>query len=241
MLKNNAMLKSIKSIIKPYYKFTLLSIRFFLSYMKMLLYLLVGRTKDNYCIKTQYLTRRNNKHFDDRENTDQHQDKVYTAAHDFFVENKLTKILDIGCGSGFKLIKYFEEFDTTGLELPPALGHLRKKYPDRKWEYSDFSKVPKSEYDMTIAVDVIEHLRDPDELLNFIGKINTKYILISTPDRSKLPFRSQIGPPGNRCHVREWSKEEFVEYISKYFNVIESKVVSYQEHYIIAKKKHNTL
>ena len=42
---------------------------------------------------------------------------------------KLT-VIDVGCGSGWKLVNYLsEEFKTIGIETEPALTFLREKYP----------------------------------------------------------------------------------------------------------------
>ena len=65
-------------------------------------------------------------------------------------------------------------------------------------------------------------------------KLDCKFIGLSTPDRSKMSFRSNIGPPINTSHVREWSKDEFEEYISNNFRIVISEVVDFQDHYIIA-------
>ena len=46
---------------------------------------------------------------------------------------RLNKVIDIGCGTGFKLIKYLGEFDTIGYETEPSIDFLKKTYPNRKW------------------------------------------------------------------------------------------------------------
>ena len=44
---------------------------------------------------------------------------------------KLT-VIDIGCGSGWKLVNYLSrEFQTIGIETEPAISFLRDKYPDQ--------------------------------------------------------------------------------------------------------------
>ena len=46
-------------------------------------------------------------------------------------ERKLT-VIDIGCGSGWKLVNYLsKEFETIGIETEPAISFLREKYPDK--------------------------------------------------------------------------------------------------------------
>lgn len=108
-----------------------------------------------------------------------------------------------------------------------------KKYPNRKWVKSGEASKNFGEYfdncDVIMSADVIEHIVDPDELINFMKKFDTKYFLFSTPCRNKLvnafpngPRTNANGPPNNMMHVREWTFEEFKLYLSKYFNIISS-------------------
>ena len=139
----------------------------------------------------------------------------------------LTDIADIGCGSGYKLIKYFDSYNTIGYEIEPTLTFLKKKYPHKSWQESRLGSCPENQTaDLIICADVIEHLLNPDELLNFINRFSFKFLVISTPDRDKLPeiqqsCQSQNGPPVNLAHVREWSFSEFRTYVNQYFDVIE--------------------
>ena len=41
------------------------------------------------------------------------------------------RVIDVGCGSGWKLVNYLsKEFTTIGIETEPALSFLRRTYPD---------------------------------------------------------------------------------------------------------------
>lgn len=203
----------------------------------LLFHFLKGLETDPYGIRIGYVTRKKNMHFDDTNNKDEFQDGVYKRIEEFFIDKKLYSIIDIGCGSGFKLMKYFSDFQTTGMELPPALDYLKKTYPERVWIYSDFNFMPDKQYDMVISIDVIEHLIDPDNLLKYIKKIGPKYVVISTPDRDKLPYRSRLGPPINTAHIREWGQSEFINYLGQYIEIIESRVINHQDHYVIGVPK----
>lgn len=171
-----------------------------------------------YYIKQDYTHRDSITYFDDTKNTDEWQNEVYAHALDIYKKNKLTSVVDIGTGSGFKLIKYFNDAETLGIDVPETLDWLKKTYPSKKWS-SKFESV--LGYDLLISSDVIEHIENPDNLLDLIEQFDPKYIVLSTPDRGLLPEQSQCGPPINPTHVREWSFEEFEEYIGNTFDILE--------------------
>ena len=133
-------------------------------------------------------------------------------------------VLDIGSGSGYKLIKYFNHLNPTGLEIEPTLSWLRNKYPDNNWVESNFYEEI-GNFDLIICSDVIEHIDDPDTLVNFINKIGFKFLVISTPERNEIQRYQKgylwDGPPLNLSHYREWTLAEFNNYISQFFNVKE--------------------
>ena len=145
------------------------------------------------------------------------QRRVYELAREYADSKKFKKILDIGTGSGYKLIKYFNNFETLGIDLLPTVDWLKKKYSDREW--SDRFE-PVLGFDLIISSDVIEHVSNPDNLLDLIEKSKPKLIVLSTPDRNLLN-KGQDGPPKNTAHFREWSFQEFRNYIESRFNIIE--------------------
>ena len=183
--------------------------------------------QQRYCIKEGYISRLDNIQFDDTGNHDEYQDEVYLAAQAIAEKYHYTTIADVGCGSGFKLMKYFRSYKTVGFEIQPTLGFLLRKYPDKHWEISDFGKsLSEKQFDLIICADVIEHLIDPNQLLEWLQECNFGLLVISTPDRDRLLDvqnnnpQSQTGPPVNPAHVREWGFGEFASFIGQYFEVI---------------------
>lgn len=170
----------------------------------------------NYFIKEGYNVRLNNMFYNDTNMRDEWQNEVYQYARGVFKDNKFKSVWDIGTGSGFKLMKYFMEYDTLGTDLTPTVKWLMKRYPHNKW--SDSTEVFHG-YDMIICSDVIEHIVDPDLMLDTIEQAAPKLIVLSTPDRM-LFEKGHDGPPDNICHVREWTFDEFGQYISSRFEVL---------------------
>lgn len=191
---------------------------------------------NDYCIKN-YVSNINPKHHNDITYKDEGQKEVYLYAKKFMINNNLKKIIDVGCGSGYKLATYLNEFDTIGIETEPCYSYIKNTYPHLKWyksgeeEKSFIIYDELKEPDVIICCDVIEHIVNPDVLLDYLISFNAKYYIISTPCRYVLcnhpKFKEYYqhsfnGIPINECHVREWTMDEFKEYLSIKFDIIES-------------------
>jgi SAM-dependent methyltransferase len=177
--------------------------------------------REDYFIQRGYRHRDVVPPFDDTVNTDAWQLEVYQVAREFADLNHLRSVLDIGCGSGHKLLKFFGGFQTVGTDVPSTAAWLRRAHPDRTWQVSDFSEPFGRSVDLIIAADVIEHLADPDALMRFVASIDSKMIVLSTPDRNLNRAAPYLGPPDNPYHVREWSFAEFDRYVSEFFTIRE--------------------
>jgi SAM-dependent methyltransferase len=174
---------------------------------------------ENFFIHDGYRHRKSNSFYDDTGNKDDWQREVYEFARKAFDRQKLRLVCDLGCGSGYKLVRYFGDVPTIGIDLPPTCVYLREKYPDREWVEADFTKIPPQDIDMVIAADVLEHVPNPDEVLSYILKLRPQKVIISTPDRNLFGREAHGGPPINPAHVREWSSSEFHAYISGFFEI----------------------
>ena len=179
-----------------------------------------------YYIKENYTARLDNKDFDDTKLTDEWQKEVYEYAKKTAEENNFKTILDIGTGSGYKLIKHFDNYNTLGIDIPKTVSFLKEKYPTKSW--SD-QFVPVTGYDLIISSDVIEHLPDPDILLDLIIQCDPKLIVLSTPERNLLCKTDHNGPPFNKAHVREWTMAEFYNYISSRFDVLDHYISNHNQ------------
>lgn len=181
----------------------------------------------NYFIKQDYKVRLDNRFYNDINLKDEWQKEVYEYARRQFDIYGFKSVWDIGTGSGYKLLKNFGDVDTLGTDLPPTVEWLKKTYPNHEWSDS-FEVFPN--YDMIICSDVIEHIPDPDPLLDTIEAAKPKLIIFSTPDRSLSTREDQDGPPGNVCHVREWTLEEFGRYIDSRFDVLDHFISNRHQH-----------
>ncbi len=192
---------------------------------------LIG-VKPRFEIDSGYNHRKSIRYYDDTTNTDDWQREVYENAHALMLEKQLRTVHDVGCGSGYKLVHMLGEFETTGIDLPDTIAHVRQKYPDRSWIGESFENVRLPPADLVICSDVIEHVQDPDGLMNFIISLSREWVVLSTPARELLyddRQRRRFGPPSNPAHVREWSMIEFQRYAARYLNIVRHEITNWEQ------------
>lgn len=158
---------------------------------------------------------------------------VYAWAADLIRTHKIGIVNDVGCGFAAKLEwlhKKLPDVEFWGIDQPNAIGLCKKQYDFGHWLGVDFESnpaVPPSLAGLSISSDVIEHLENPDVLLDYLRKITVPggYVLISTPERDVLRGKECMSS-GNAYHVREWNKKEFSAYLqSRGFKIIEHKLL----------------
>ncbi len=137
------------------------------------------------------------------------------------VENNFQSLADFGCGTAAKLARLHAgapDLNTCGLDQPNAIAMCQQHYPFGEWIACDLDRpesMPERKFDLIMASDVIEHLDNPDNLLNSMRQVAHEHslIMLSTPDRDSLRGAS-ARIPGNPYHVREWTQAEFASYLA---------------------------
>jgi SAM-dependent methyltransferase len=180
-----------------------------------------------YCIKKGYHHAKISIQFDDTWNADQWQKKVYELSVAIMQRNAYRSVIDVGCGSAYKLITLFSDYETIGIEISPFYEWLLEKYPDRKWLLFD-AVTAGLKADLVICSDVIEHTAQPDEFMEFLNTLQFNELILSTPERNIVAGYDDYGPPENPSHLREWNTDEFKQYVSRFFEI--------KEHHILPDK-----
>lgn len=170
-----------------------------------------------YSIKPGYHHAISAEDFDDTPNKDEWQRSVYELALSKAGTMENPSILDIGCGSAYKLINMFSQYHTTGVEVEPTFSWLQQQFPDKEWVLFDDAVPAALNGDLVICSDVIEHIANPDDLMEFLEDIPFRYLVISTPERDLVAGKQDFGPPANTAHFREWNGAEFRNYLRRWF------------------------
>lgn len=146
---------------------------------------------------------------------------VYKYAIDIIKKHNLKRAIDVGCGPGVKLPLLHKEIpglQITGIDQEHPIQYCKNHHDFGQWYVDDFENprqdIPDFEADLVINADVIEHVINPDMVLSYLARRCAPggYVIISTPDREQH-FGSGKMEPGNKDHIREWSKAEFASYL----------------------------
>ncbi len=142
---------------------------------------------------------------------------VYEKVREYLRKNPGCRVLELGCGTGYKLNKYIKKDanEVIGVDQNVCIEYAQSNYTGIVWTELDLEGEPcqidSKPFDVIISADVIEHLVDPDKLLA-LCKINSHKdtkIFLSTPERDLVRGKNDSGPPGNKLHIREWNAIEF--------------------------------
>ena len=114
------------------------------------------------------------------------------------------KILDFGCGCGYGTylvsknpdVKFIRGYDIS-LE---AINWAEKNFCGDKIEYKSVLEI--EDFDMLLAMDVIEHIEDKSVIPNIANQINTKEIIVSYPSKKTTHY--------NKFHYHDYDTQEII-------------------------------
>lgn len=132
------------------------------------------------------------------------------------------KVIDVACGTGYgsSLLRATGAASVTGIDLSAdAVAHARAHYSADGVGFvcGDVSVIREAgPADCIVSFETIEHLDDPDDLLDpargLLGA--SGLFIVSTPVRHGGSLSDR---PANPFHVREWDEREFDRLLSAHF------------------------
>lgn len=155
---------------------------------------------------------------------------------EFVTKTSPQTIHEIGCGEGYWVLNWNEKgFRARGCDFSKQVIEIaRENAVARGLSPSLFES--RSIYDLNagqdgadliVCCEVLEHLENPEAGLQALQRIIQKHLIVSVPQEplwrvlniARGKYISQWGnTPG---HIQHWSKNGFVQLISRYFDVAE--------------------
>jgi len=159
------------------------------------------------------------------------QPDVYPTAARIAERLGFTRIIDVGCGNGEKLVVLEPRFEIVGIDIGENLQLCRERYPGRQWIEHDLDSDALLPFEpevfrssVVVCADVIEHLVRPERLVQKLRRACDEgaCLVLSTPERELLWGVRHAGPPPNPAHVREWSMSELAAFLASEGSCTES-------------------
>ena len=155
---------------------------------------------------------------------------------ELFLKAAPTSILDVGCGEGVLTHKWAQRIDGTvvGIDLDDPELHAeweKRSCANLEYRVMKAENLPfdDDEFDMASAIEVLEHVPDPEHTVAEMARVASGHLLVSVPreplwrglNMARGAYLRDLGnTPG---HVNHWSKRSFVELLSRHGEVVESR------------------
>lgn len=135
--------------------------------------------------------------------------------------------LDVGCGEGFAMREVLsprEAITIMGVDVElAALRLARQTNPQTKFTVGNVLRLPFPDkaFDVTLCMEVLEHLASPERGLAELRRVTRHYLLLSVPNEplfrgANFLRGKNISRLGNDIgHLQNWSARTFVRFVSR--------------------------
>jgi 2-polyprenyl-3-methyl-5-hydroxy-6-metoxy-1,4-benzoquinol methylase len=146
-------------------------------------------------------------------------------------------ILDVGCGEGVLTYEWAERLGDrriVGIDLDDEklkAEWATRRRPNLEYVTADATSLEfaDGEFDMASAIEVLEHVPEPEQTLAEMARVAKHHLLVSVPreplwrglNMARGAYLKDLGnTPG---HINHWSKRSFVSLLSRYGTVEETR------------------
>jgi ubiquinone/menaquinone biosynthesis C-methylase UbiE len=98
------------------------------------------------------------------------------------------------------------------------------------------------QFDLTVCLQVLEHLEDLDTAMREVSRITKRYCLLSVPNeplfRMANVLRGQyLKTKGNpAAHIQHFGQRSFVKFVERYFNIVAVQTPAFIWNMVLAEK-----
>ena len=146
-------------------------------------------------------------------------------------------VLDVGCGEGVLTVEWADRLGggrVVGIDLedPKLKGEWEKRArPNLEFRAEEATRLSfaDDEFDMATAIEVLEHVPQPERTVVEMARVARRWLLVSVPreplwrglNMARGAYVRDLGnTPG---HVNHWSKRGFVSLLSRHGTVEEAR------------------
>jgi 2-polyprenyl-3-methyl-5-hydroxy-6-metoxy-1,4-benzoquinol methylase len=156
---------------------------------------------------------------------------------ELFAEADPASLLDVGCGEGVLTHAWASrlgERRVVGIDLDDPLLHAQwqqRQAPNLTYQVMKAEHLPfaDAEFDVATAIEVLEHVPDPEHTVAEMARVAGGHLLVSVPreplwrglNMARGAYLKDLGnTPG---HLNHWSKRSFVRLLSRHGEVVQAR------------------
>lgn len=156
---------------------------------------------------------------------------------ELFVRADPRSLLDVGCGEGVLVHPWAQRLGNkrvVGLDLEePSIqaGWAKRQAPNLEYKIMRAENLPfaDDEFDVATAIEVLEHVPDPEHTVAEMARVAKRWLLVSVPREpiwravnvARGSYLKDLGnTPG---HLNHWSTRSFKQLLGKHGEVVETR------------------
>ncbi len=157
------------------------------------------------------------------------------ALDELFAQADPASLLDVGCGEGVLVHRWAERLGgrrVVGIDLEEdsiQAGWAERTAPNLEYRVMLAEDLPfaENEFDVATAIEVLEHVPDPERTLAEMARCAERHLLVSVPREPlwrmlNMARGSYWGALGNTPgHLNHWSRRSFVRLLARHGEVVE--------------------
>jgi SAM-dependent methyltransferase len=146
-------------------------------------------------------------------------------------------ILDVGCGEGVLVQQWAQRLGdrrVVGIDLEDPVLRAeweKRQAPNLEYRVMKAENLPfaDGEFDMASAIEVLEHVPDPEHTVAEMARVAVRWLLVSVPREPlwrglNLARGAYVRDLGNTPgHLNHWSKRSFVALLQRHGEVVEAR------------------
>jgi len=156
---------------------------------------------------------------------------------ELFTQADAQSLLDVGCGEGVLVHRWalsMPQARLVGIDLEEEsiqAGWAAREAPNLEYRTMAAEDLPfaEDEFELASAIEVLEHVPDPEHTLAEMARCASRHLLVSVPreplwrmlNMARGAYLPQLGnTPG---HLNHWSKRSFTKMLARHGEVVEAR------------------
>ncbi|MBL4575760.1 MAG: class I SAM-dependent methyltransferase [Opitutaceae bacterium] len=159
-------------------------------------------------------------------------DNFYRNIDKLLINADIKQALEVGCGHGYSTHYLAKSLGKNHIEASEfdecMIPDAKTRNPGVLISQESIYQLQREEnsFDLVLALEVLEHLEDPNKALEELQRVTSRYCIVSVPREPlwrclNMARGKYLKDMGNTTgHINHWSKKKFIHLVRQYFERI---------------------